>query len=205
MDDTPDPRLMTGEEVVFKTTKHWMAPVADSGVAVLLIIGALILAWLQTDQTNGLMGFVNRVLSLGQIGLFLVGVGSIIYNVIAWRSAEYSVTNLRLFGQEGLLRKRETDSLLSSVADVRLRISAIGKMLGYGDLQIMSASGQAGADKFTSVRNPVEFHKAIVEQKVKSAEMRRPVSAPASGGPTDAQAQTMAAINSLAAMRDFGQ
>src|SRR6187397_2377612 len=119
--EEPDPRLMTGETVVFKTDKHWFAPVADSTMAILAIIGALVLAWLQTDQTTGLIGFGNRVLNLVEIALFLFGVGSIIYNIIAWRSAKYLVTNHRVLGDEGLLRKRSTDSLLSSIADVRYR------------------------------------------------------------------------------------
>ena len=210
-EELTDSRLMSGEQVIFKTTKHWMAPLADSWVAILLIIGSVVLAWLQTDQANGIMGFVNRLLSLGEIGLLLGGIGWIIYNVIAWRSAEYMVTNLRLFGDEGLLRKRQTDSLLSSVADVRLRITAVGKALDYGDVQILSASGQAGSDKFTTVRRPVEFHKAIIEQKVKATNAAAAPAAPAAqvagaapAGMTSAQAETMSAINSLAAMRDLG-
>ncbi len=151
MVEEPDPRFMAGETVVFKTDKHWFAPVADSGMAILAIIGSLVLAWLQTDQTTGVIGFGNRVLNLVEIALFLFGVGSIIYNIIAWRSAKYLVTNFRILGDEGLLRKRSTDTLLQSISDVRYRQSAIGKALGFGDVQILSSSGEAGADKFTTV------------------------------------------------------
>ena len=166
-----DPRLLTGEKVVFTTKKSWFAPVAaNSAVAVVAIIGALILAWLQSDQLTGVVGFINRVLNLGEIALFLFGVGSIIYNIIAWRSASYTVTNCRLMGQEGLLRKKETDSLLSAISDVRMRQSAIGRMIGYGDIQILSASGDSGADKFTTVVNAVELKKHILEQKVNFGE-----------------------------------
>ena len=133
------------------------------------IIGALVLAGLQSDQLTGVVGFINRVLNLGEIALFLYGVGSIIYNVIAWRSANYTVTNRRLMGQEGLLQKKETDSLLSSISDVRMRQTAVGRMLGYGDIQILSASGDSGADKFTTVVNAVELKKNILEQKVNFA------------------------------------
>lgn len=214
MDEISDPRLMSGEEVAFKTAKHWMAPLADSWKAIGLIILSVVLAWLQTEQTAGVMGFVNRLLGLGELALLLVGIGWIIYNVIAWRSAEYVVTNLRLLGQDGLLRKRQTDSLLSSVSDVRDRVTAVGKMLGYGNVQIMSSSGEAGSDTFTTVRQPVEFHKAIIEQKVKAANVVAGPAAPASAtaapaaaapsGLTAKQAETMSAINSLAALRDSG-
>ncbi len=209
MDET-DPQLLSGEHVVFTTKKHWFAPVADSGVAVLAIIGALILAWLQTEQASGVVGFFNRILNLGEIALFLFGVGSIIYNIIAWRSANYTVTNMRLMGQEGLLHKKQTDSLLTSISDVRMRQSTIGRMLGYGDIQIMSSSGDAGKDTFTTVVGADILKKNILEEKVAAGDGRpaasaapaAPAASTAAAGGT--QAETMATLNSLAALRDSG-
>jgi uncharacterized membrane protein YdbT with pleckstrin-like domain len=206
--EEPDPRLMAGESVVFKTDKHWFAPVADSGIAILAIIAALVLVWLQTDQTSGIIGFGNRVLNLIAIALFLFGVGSIIYNIIAWRSAKYLVTNFRVLGDEGLLRKKSTDTLLSSISDVRFRQSAIGKSLGFGDVQILSASGEAGADKFTTVVKADVLKKTILEQKIASDS---PAAAPEmAGAPATAaaapsgQSETMATLTQLAALRDSG-
>jgi len=202
--------MLSDEHVVFATKKHWFAPVADSATAVLLIIAALILAWLQTDTTNGVMGFVNRVLNLGEIALFLIGVGMIIYNIIAWRSASYTVTNRRLMGQEGLLRRRETDSLLSAISDVRMRQSAVGRSLGFGDIQIISASGDAGQDKFTTVVNAVELKKQILEQKIADGQGKQPsAAAPAAAGAGQSpaaspQTDTMATLTGLAGLRDAG-
>ncbi len=205
-----DPRLLTGEKIIFTTRKHWFAPVADSGRAVLFIIGALVLAWLQTDQAAGIMGFVNRVLNLATIALFLGGIGWIVYNVIAWKSAQYSVTNRRLMGKEGLLRQKETDSLLSSISDVRMRQSAVGRMLGYGDIQIISASGSAGEDVFTTVVAAADLKKHILEEKVRGTDARSArapaAQAPAASAaaPPSVQAEAVATLNSLAALRDSG-
>src|SRR6476659_4867148 len=105
-----DSRLIAGEEIVFRTSKHWLAPIADSWKAVLLIIGSLVLAWLQTEQTDGLIGFGNRVLGILETVLMLGGVLLIVYNLFTWRSAKYMVTNMRVLGQDGLAHKRETDS-----------------------------------------------------------------------------------------------
>ena len=71
-----------------------------------MILGSLVVAWLQTDQTTGIMGFVNRVLDLLRIGLFLGGLAWIAYNIINWRTAKYAVTNMRVLGHEGLVRAR---------------------------------------------------------------------------------------------------
>jgi hypothetical protein len=209
-----DERLLPDETVSFKTQKHWAAPIADSWTAVLMIIGALVLAWLQTPETNGIMGFVNRVLNLVEIVLFLGGIGWIIYNIISWRSASYLVTNHRLLGQEGLLRKKSTDTLLTSISDVRFRQSAVGRMLGYGDIQILSASGDAGSDKFTSVKNAVELKKQILQQKISASAPAMPPTSPAAGVPTapatpspqpaSPQAEVMATLTQLATLRDHG-
>src|SRR3954451_9963938 len=161
-----DSRLITGEDIVFRTSKHWLAPIADSWKAVLLIIGSLLLAWLQTEQTDGLIGFGNRVLGLVETVLMLAGVLLIVYNLVAWSSARYTVTNIRVLGQEGLARKRETDSLLASISDVRTRSSFIGRLFHYGEIRIISASGDAGADTFTTVRDHETFKKHILEQKM---------------------------------------
>jgi uncharacterized membrane protein YdbT with pleckstrin-like domain len=161
-----DSRLIAGEEIVFRTSKHWLAPVADSWKAVLLIIASLVLAWLQTEQTDGLIGFGNRVLGLLETVLMLAGVALIVYNLISWRSAKYIVTNMRVLGQEGLARKRETDSLLASIADVRTRSSFIGRLFHYGTINIISASGEAGAGTFTTVKDHETFKKRILEQKM---------------------------------------
>jgi hypothetical protein len=206
-----DPRLMAGEDIVFKTEKHWFAPIRASLMAVLLVLGALILAWLQTEQTTGIMGFVNRVLNLVEVALMLGGIGWIIYNIIAWRTASFVVTNHRILCSDGLLRKREADTLLSSVSDVKSRQSAVGKALNFGDIQILGSSGDAGADKFTTVKDADGFKKAILEQKLKEAGVAgtagtgaTATAASASAAGQSAQAAAVATLNQLAQLRDSG-
>ena len=173
-----DSRLMSGEEIVFRSSKHWVAPVTDSWKALLLIIASLVLAWLQTDKVDGLIGFANRVMGLLEIVLMISGVLLLVYNFFNWRSARYIVTNQRVLGTEGIARKRETDTLLMGISDVRSKQSFMGRRLGYGAIQILSASGEAGADTFTSIRKPEDFKRHILEQKVAAALPTRPELAP---------------------------
>jgi len=193
-----DSELLNGESVLFETEKHWASPVADSWKAVLLILGSLVLAWLQTEQTAGVMGFVNRVLSLLEIALMLGGIGWIIYNIVAWSSAEYVLTNRRVLGQEGLLRKRQTDSLLTAISDVRMRVTGLGGMLKYGNIQLLTASGEAGVDNFTTVRNAVDFKKAILEQKIAAESAKAGAPVMAAGPETSGAPATTAAAGSAA-------
>jgi uncharacterized membrane protein YdbT with pleckstrin-like domain len=206
-----DEKLMQGEEIVYETNKHWLSPISDSWKALLLIIGAIVLSWLEPETTTGILGFFGRVIELFKLGLFFAGLGWIIYNFVAWRTAEYKVTNLRVLAHDGLLRSRQTDTLLTSVADVRTKVSAVGRGLGYGDITVYSASGEAGADKFQSVRNVEQFKTRILEQKMKAdhpevgvvAAAAAAASSPAAAS-APAQPDAMATLEQLGRLRDSG-
>jgi uncharacterized membrane protein YdbT with pleckstrin-like domain len=204
-----DDKLISGGTVVFSTSKHWFALVADSKWAILFIVVALAAGWLQSDSTTGVGGFLNRSLGLVQQGLWLGALGWIAYNVIAWRSAEYHVTNRRVLGQEGLVRRRSTDTLLTSISDVKTVVPAIGRMLGYGNIRIVTASGEAGVDNLTSIRDVDAFQREILEQKTgvaasgQSADPPPPVAAGAA--PTgSSSAEVTATLGELANLRDAG-
>jgi hypothetical protein len=221
-----DEGLITGEQVLLRTNKHWLAPVADSGPAALMLLGVVVLAWIQPDQPTGLLSFVWRIVDLLQLGLFLGGVGWIIYNIVAWRTAEYAVTTHRVRGHEGLVKRRSTDTLLTSVTDVLSKSGVIGRSLGFGNIRILTGAGDAGKDNFTSLKGPDAFKKAIFEQKMRprgdaavpaaasatsapaaaspgavSPAPAAPALAPASPEPS---AQAMANIAELAKLRDAG-
>jgi uncharacterized membrane protein YdbT with pleckstrin-like domain len=205
-----DPRLITGERIVRSTNKHWIAPLGDSKWAILMVVGALVAAWLQGDTTTGVTGFVNRILELLRLTLFLGGLAWIVYNVVAWRTARYEVTNRRVLGTDGLIRRRSTDTLLTSIADVKTVVPWLGRMLGFGHIRIMSASGEAGADNFTTVRDVEDFKREILEQKTGvAAATKRPADQESAQAPGPAQipgaaAEITATLSELARLRDAG-
>ena len=211
MNESSDPTLLTGERVLVRTAKHWIAPLADSRWAILILLGALLLAWIQPASTEGIVGFFGRIIELARLGLFLGAIGWIGYNIVAWRTAEYRLTNRRVLCQEGLLRRRSTDTLLTSVTDLRTRVPWLGRMLGYGDLTIMSASGEAGVDTFRSVAGVEAFKRGVLETKttadfagipgpqaVSPAEGAVPAPSPATA------AELTATVGELAKLRDAG-
>jgi len=204
--------LITGETVEYKTTKHWMAPVADSKWAILLLLGALLLAWLAPENSGAITGFLADVMGLVKVVLLIGGIGSIVYNIVAWRTAEYSVTSRRVLGRDGLIRRRSTDTMLDAINDVRSETSMLGRALGYGDIRIISSSGRTGADAFTSVLNVDAFKQHVLEAKERlSAALPAPTSAaptpatPSVPEPASPTAQDLTAtLESLARLRDTG-
>ena len=211
-----DEDLLANEQVITRSSKHWFAPAADSKWAILMLLGVVALAWIKPNSiSDGFFSFIWRLVDLIQLGLFLGAVGWIIYNFIAWRTAEYGVTTMRVRGHEGLLRKRSTDTLLTSLTDVQEKVSFLGRTLGFGNLRIMTASGGAGEDNFTTMKGVAAFKKVILEQKAAaSLPPPAPVGAapvapppPAAPAPAPAAGPTpdpMATINDLAKLRDNG-
>jgi hypothetical protein len=182
--DDDDSRLISGERRVFTTKKHWVGLLLRSIWPILMVLASFALAWVQPDNEGGILGFLSRIIELIRLGLFLGGSGWIAYNIIAWRTAEYSVTNLRVLGHEGLIRRRTTDTLLTSLSDIRTSTPALGSMLGFGNIRIVSAGGVAGRDNFTAVRDAEGFKRQVLEQKAGASAIRpsRPPSMPVAAG-----------------------
>jgi hypothetical protein len=130
-----------------------------------MLLGAVLVQWAAPSSSSGLRGLIRAFFELCRTVLIVGGIGWIIYNVVAWHSAAYAVTTQRVLGHEGLIRRRSTDTLLSSLSDVRTVIPAIGKPFGCSTIRIFSSSGEAGEDRFTLVRQVEAFKKAILEQK----------------------------------------
>jgi uncharacterized membrane protein YdbT with pleckstrin-like domain len=159
-------RLVENETIVFESKKHWMAPVRDSLVAVLLLIGAYLLGWVSPSDANGIIGGLGNILDWIKIGLVIAAAAMIVYNIVAWRTAEFAVTNMRVLREEGLLSHRSSATIISSVSDVKTRIPLLGRGLGYGDVAVVGQSGEAGADKFTTITEPDGFRDAVVNRKL---------------------------------------
>jgi hypothetical protein len=157
--------LLPGEEIIFETRKHWMAPIRDSIIAILLVIGGLILWSLAPPGGEGLFGSIGGMLGtlMWGIGLAVIVIGAawLVWNIVAWLSANFGVSNMRVLCYEGLLRKHSSETLLSSITDVKLTVPALGGMLGFGDLIILTASGAEGSDKFTTIKRAAEFRTSL--------------------------------------------
>lgn len=158
--------LIGDESIVFQSEKHWIAPIRASLVAGLMVLGALFLRAIAPDNRDGFFGWVGGVMDLIAIGLLLAGIAWIAYNIVAWRTAEFAVTNMRILREEGLVRRRNSTTLLSSLSDVKTNVGFLGGRLNYGDIVILTTSGAAGEDRFLCITNPIEFRNAAVERKM---------------------------------------
>ena len=161
-----DGNLLTGEQIIFETKKHWFAPIRASLIAILILLGAVALRWL-APSGDGIIGGIGGLMDLISTGLLLVAIAWILYNVAEFLSAHFGVTNMRVLRYEGLIRRRSSETLLAMLTDVRLDEPALGRALGFGNLKILTSSGAAGEDEFMTVAKAKELRTAIQEQKAK--------------------------------------
>ena len=191
--------LIPNESIVLEVKKHWIAPVRDSlPAAGLILISLLLLAF--KPQFDGFLSFITTLLVWIQWGLLIAGIGWIIYNIVVWRTAEFAVTTLRVLRYEGFLQRRTSETLLSAVSDVKLDVGMVGKSLGYGDIKIMTMSGDAGADNFKSITQATEFRNAMMAQKMaEQTAARAPQAAAAAAAASAASAAAAAPVAPVAA------
>jgi hypothetical protein len=164
--------LIPGETVIFESKKHWIAPVRDSLPPAGLILLAGLLGIIRPGG-DGFLGWIGSVLGLIQWGLVIVGVIWILYNLVVWRTAQFAVTTLRVLRYEGLVKRRTSETLLSSVTDVRLSVGLVGRQLGYGDVRILTGAGEAAADEFRTITTPTDFRNAMMARRMATEDAAR--------------------------------
>jgi hypothetical protein len=94
-------------------------------------------------------------------------IGGLIYfgwQVLRWTNEEFVVTSRRVLQSEGVVNKRVVDSSLEKINDAVLTQSIFGRMFGFGDLDILTAS-ESGISRLRMLRQPDDFKRAMLDAK----------------------------------------
>jgi uncharacterized membrane protein YdbT with pleckstrin-like domain len=149
--------LGRNERLVFLTRQHWLQLI-PVGVVDMLILAALIVAGtLLSPATGGVS--VAAALLLGVGPLFHLG-----RRIAWWWNEQYMVTNRRVIQIEGILDKHVIDSSLEKVNDVVLKQSVLGRLLNYGDIDILTGS-EIGVNELSRIHRPIAFKTEMLNQK----------------------------------------
>ena len=157
--------LGTGEEVLRREHQHPFVLVANAVYAFIAWIVAVLLLLLVSGLADS--GFSGTVRSLaGYVVLILVvgGIAWFFWQILVWQNEEYVITNRRVMETGGVLNKQVVDSSLEKINDAILRVSVFGRMFGFGDLEILTAS-EAGISKLRMLRQPDDFKRTMLDAK----------------------------------------
>ncbi len=183
-----DSLLADGEVIVRRARQHWLAPIVEGRRAwVLLVIGLLALVvglFLRGGTDPGQT--IGSVLSVVALLALVAGLALAAYHVLAWRAQDYVVTNRRVVQVEGILNKRAADSSLEKINDAVLTQNVLGRILRYGDLEVLTAS-ESAIDRFRMLSRAADFKREMLNQKhALELEVARPPSPPLRAGRQDA-------------------
>ena len=158
-----DSLLTEGETVVLRARQHWLALFSRARNAVLLwVVGVVLLGVVVFFNVQ--QGLVRDVLSGIALVLIVLGLAIFIYRLWQWWAQDYIVTNRRLLKVSGILNKRSADSSLEKINDAILTQSLLGRMMNFGNLEILTAADQA-VDRYYMLNSPKEFKKVMLTQK----------------------------------------
>jgi hypothetical protein len=156
-----DKRLATGEEPLRREHQHWFVVVADARYAIFAFIAAVALivlsALIGNEDVKRLVGYVVLVLVVG--GLLYLG-----WQILRWQNEEFVVTSRRVLQTQGVINKQIIDSSLEKINDAILTESVFGRMFGFGDLEILTAS-ESGISNLRMLRDADGFKRAMLDAK----------------------------------------
>jgi uncharacterized membrane protein YdbT with pleckstrin-like domain len=84
--------------------------------------------------------------------------------LLDWWNERYIITNRRVMEVRGTINKNVRDSALEKVNDVELNQSIVGRVLGYGTVDVITGS-DIGANEFRRISNPVRFKREMLNAK----------------------------------------
>jgi Bacterial PH domain/Short C-terminal domain len=155
-----DGLLSSGERIMHREKQHWFVFVWGARYTILAVIAAIILLVFKNNLNQPFADILNYL----AIALFVGGIAVLVWIVLRYLNQEYILTNRRVIAVEGVLNKKVTDSSLEKINDAVLTQSIFGRIFGFGDLEVLTAS-EAGISLFRMLINPMAFKRAMLDAK----------------------------------------
>ena len=179
--------LGENEQVLFVTHHHWLVLAGEILAETLLTVAVVVLVSL-----IWYLWLPNPLVWLGYL-LLIIPLISLWRDVLIWKNREYVVTNRRVIQLAGVFNKSITDSSLDKVNDVKMSQSFLGRMLDYGNIEILTAS-ELGVNKFTYIGRPIQYKTAMLNAKEK---LEHAPAEPAAARPAASPADLLAQLDLL--------
>jgi len=151
-----DSLMGANENVLVLERQHWFVWVPRLIFCIILIAVISAISVLAAPFTSGI-GMFGLVLNIIPVWMFL-------RTFLDWVNETYIVTNRRIIQTEGVVNKSVIDSSLEKINDVVLSQSVLGRIMDYGNLEILTGS-ELGLNKLERIQSPVKFKIAMLNAK----------------------------------------
>jgi uncharacterized membrane protein YdbT with pleckstrin-like domain len=178
------------EKIILVTRQHWFILVRAIFLeisAILIFLALSIICAIKFPQWELLVVAIFFI-------LLLVPIGTMTRDILEWSNRQYLVTNRRVMQIAGIFNKNVIDSSLEKVNDVKMNQSALGRIFGYGDIEILTAS-ELGVNLFKKIGQPILFKTTMLNAK---EQMDHAIQAPGIDSPvTDSIPAMIASLDQL--------
>ena len=158
--------LLPGENLILKEHPHWVVLIKSIWlpiVAVILVVIADFTILEANYNTWNLPLHFRTYFTLAVMALALLW---LIVVWIRWQSTTYTLTDQRIKIETGVFGRQEKIIPIDRVQDCTTRTSVMGRMLGYGRVEV-DAAGAQGAEVLDHLPNPGTFRDQVFMQSEK--------------------------------------
>lgn len=150
-------RVLGDEEAVLLIARpHWL--VLLSKTLLWMVLFFAILAWALWSRMVD-SSYWHWILPLAAIPLI-----GWIWEHLVWSNQMSVITSRRVIQMKGVFNKEVSDSILDKLNDVKTEQSFLGRVFGYGDIEILTAS-EAGVNTLRMINDPLGFKRAMLNAK----------------------------------------
>jgi uncharacterized membrane protein YdbT with pleckstrin-like domain len=152
------------ENIILATRHHWFVLASTIILEIFLILvifGATLFGAITLSSTQS--PWVSIIALVGFV-LLLIPIATGTRDFLNWSNHQFIITNHRVMQISGIFNKSVIDSSLDKVNDIKMDQTAMGRLFGYGDIEILTAS-ELGVNLFKKIDNPVKFKSALINAK----------------------------------------
>ena len=154
-----DGLIADGEHILLRTRQHWFSIVAYT-IAFWVLVAISVGFFLLGRVTN--WEIFNWITLVSFVGALVW----IAWRYASWSFQDYIVTNRRVMQVEGIINKVSSDSSLEKINDAVLKQGLFGRLLHFGDLDILTAS-ETTVDQFRMLNDAAELQEDDAQRQVR--------------------------------------
>ena len=175
-------KLLPGENLVLQHHPHWITLVKSVVVPIVLFLAVVVADFTLLGPDGYYVPKLRTFLTLGVLALALLW---FIVVWIRWQSITYSLSDQRITIQSGVFSRQEKIVPIDRVQDCSTRQSLIGRMLGYGRVEV-DAAGAQGAEVLDHLPSPGDFRDQVFvhSEKRRTGAVSAPAAAPVPANPS---------------------
>ena len=147
--------LGQNEKILLRSRRHWLSFLRIAILEIVLIVVIAIVGSIATAA--------NPVFALVFVTLLFPS-GALVRDVLVYLNHVYVITDRRVIQFSGVLNKNVIDSSIEKVNDIRMDQTFLGRVFGYGDIEILTAN-EVAENKFKMIANPILFKTTLLNAR----------------------------------------